>query len=104
MPQGEWYGWYFSEELKFAADNGYKITIVKGYHFNKVFNLFDDYVKDFYNIKSNSSDNVEKAIAKSLLNNLLGRFGIRLDEGVSDIVSLDTFNKLALMKKVNSYK
>lgn len=33
MPNGKWYGWYFSEELKFAAENGYKIQVIKGYHF-----------------------------------------------------------------------
>lgn len=27
MPNGEWPGWYFSEELKFAALNGYDIYI-----------------------------------------------------------------------------
>jgi hypothetical protein len=25
FPLGKWYGWYFSEELKFAQQNGYKI-------------------------------------------------------------------------------
>jgi len=39
-----------------------------------------------------------------LLNNLLGRFGIRMDKSISDILSLDTFNKLSAMKKVRSYK
>lgn len=28
---GVWEGWYFSEELKFARDNGYKIEVFKGY-------------------------------------------------------------------------
>lgn len=35
MPNGSWEGWYFSEELKFAGEMGYDITIIKGYHFNK---------------------------------------------------------------------
>lgn len=36
MPIGTWEGWYFSEELKFAEENGYKITVYKGYNFNRV--------------------------------------------------------------------
>jgi DNA polymerase type B, organellar and viral len=35
MPNGSWEGWYLSEELKFAGEMGYDITIIKGYHFNK---------------------------------------------------------------------
>ena len=43
MPNGEWYGWYFSEELKFAKDNGYEIQVFKGYKYNKVRNVFAHY-------------------------------------------------------------
>ena len=32
---GKWSGGYFSEELKFAKNNGYKITILKGSNFNR---------------------------------------------------------------------
>ena len=34
LPVGKRSGWYFSEELKFARYNGYKISEVKGYSFN----------------------------------------------------------------------
>lgn len=37
---GKWKGWYFSEELKFAHDNGYKIKVLKGYSFNKELDVF----------------------------------------------------------------
>ena len=33
FPHGVWEGWYFSEELKFAKDNGYKVEVFKGYLF-----------------------------------------------------------------------
>ena len=36
MPNGVWYGYYFSEELKFAKEHGYEIEVYKGYTFNKV--------------------------------------------------------------------
>lgn len=35
FPVGKWYAWYFSEQLKFAEANGYKIRVVKGYNFSR---------------------------------------------------------------------
>lgn len=54
MPNGEWFGGYFSEKLKFARDNGYEITVLKGYTFNRVNNVFNKYVDDLFKIKANS--------------------------------------------------
>ena len=104
LPVGKWSWWYFSEELKFARDNGYKISVIRGYSFNRSKSIFDKYISDIYKIKSAAINPVQKSMAKSLLNKLLGRVGIKLDKAVSDIVSTDTFNKLATMKKINSYK
>ena len=77
FPQGEWKGWYFSEELKEAKKNyNYKITQHHGYEFEKNPTLFHDYVHRYYALKS-SKDMALKTVAKSLLNNLYGRFGMR---------------------------
>ena len=35
FPLGRWTGWYFSEEFKYAEDNGYIIKVHRGYSFNK---------------------------------------------------------------------
>jgi hypothetical protein len=35
FPLGKWTGWYFSEELKVAQENGYKINVIEGYNFNR---------------------------------------------------------------------
>lgn len=48
--------------------------------------MFKKYIDHIYNIKANPANNTQKSIAKSLLNNLLGRFGIRLDKSVTKIV------------------
>ena len=104
FPLGKWEGWYFSEELKFAKDNGYKITVLKGYEFNKQTNVFKDYINKIYSIKSNPINNTQKSMAKSLLNNLLGRFGINLEKPITDVVSTTTFDKYSLMYKIISYK
>jgi hypothetical protein len=102
MPNGEWEGWYFSEELKFSAMNGYKIFIIKGYNFSKEKNVFNNYVYDFYKIKSKTSDKVEKAVAKSLLNNLLGRLGLNIDKPTTSLVNKMKHNELQQTKKINN--
>lgn len=47
-PLGNYEGWYFSEELKFAAENGYAIDVIKGYSFNRQPDVFKRYVHDIY--------------------------------------------------------
>lgn len=51
FPFGKWEGWYLSEKLKFAKENGYKITVLKGYSFSKESKVFDNYINKVYNIK-----------------------------------------------------
>ena len=65
--------WYFSEELKYIKSLGYKVTIIKSYHFERTI-LFKDYVEDTYKMKE-EGDEVERKIAKLLLNSLYGRWG-----------------------------
>jgi len=102
MPNGEWSGWYFSEELRFAALNGYEIFVHKGYSFDKQDNVFYSYVKYFYNIKSSTTSVVEKAISKSLLNNLLGRFGLNIHKSKTELMDMDRYNEISQTKSINS--
>jgi DNA polymerase type B, organellar and viral len=37
------YGLWSSEELNFAKSKGFEVTVIKGYNFNKVENIFNDY-------------------------------------------------------------
>ena len=103
FPLGKWKGWYFSEELKFAKANGYKIKMLKGYSFNRESNVFKNYIEDIYKIKCNPVNSTQKSMAKSLLNNLLGRFGIQLDKPVTDVVSVRNMDTICTMRKVTSY-
>ena len=103
FPLGKWKGWYFSEELKFAKENGYKIKMLKGYTFNRQSNLFKKYIENIYKIKSNPINSTQKSLAKSLLNNLLGRFGIQIYKPITDIVSVKTMDTICAMRKVTSY-
>lgn len=105
LPLGTWKGWYFSEELKFAQDNGYKITVLNGYSFNQVENTFKSYVSEIYKFKSDPNPNTkwQKPLAKSLLNNLLGRFGINIDKAITSIIDRKVFDEKSLIHKVYSY-
>ena len=53
-PVGEWYGVYFSEEIKAAMAFGYKFEPLRGIEFTKAI-LFNKYVDHFYNIKKNNN-------------------------------------------------
>ena len=103
-PVGKWSGMYFSEELKYAQENGYKINVKWGYKFNRVKDVFKKYVENIYKMKSNPKNETQKALAKSLLNNLLGRFGMDFTKFNTEIVDLETYNKIILTRKVTSEK
>ena len=100
FPLGKWKGWYFSEELKFAKLNGYKIKVLKGYSFNREKDVFKSYIDKIYKIKSNPVNPSQKTMAKSLLNNLLGRFGISLDKPVTEIFSKSYYKSLIRTNKI----
>ena len=48
---GVFSGWFFTEELKNALSFGYKITIEKGYLFEKG-NIFKGFVDDLYSMRT----------------------------------------------------
>ncbi|KAJ1562921.1 hypothetical protein HK096_008490 [Nowakowskiella sp. JEL0078] len=73
---GSWSGWYFSEELRDVINNyGYIIIPHYGYNFSRG-KVFTSYVNHFYDIKSSTTDKVERFIAKLMLNSVYGRTGL----------------------------
>ena len=95
---------YFSEELKYAQENGYVINIKWGYKFNRVSNLFTKYVEKLYKMKSYPKNITQKNLAKSLLNNLIGRFGMDISKPITEIVDFNTFNEISLTRKITTFK
>ena len=63
-PVGKWSGMYFSEELKYAQENGYKISVKWGYKFNRVKGVFSEYVNKLYSMKSHPKNVTQKLLAK----------------------------------------
>lgn len=79
FPTGEFVGVYYSEELKYARDLGYKVLPICGYLFQKMESPFKDYVNSLFECRSNAKKEGNKALDylyKLLLNSLYGRFGI----------------------------
>ena len=103
FPNGKWSGWYFSEQLKFAALNGYKINVIKGYNFNREKDVFKSYVESLYKYKSSDNQTI-KAISKLLLNSLLGRFGLDINKYVTHLVDKETFMQIATTRLISSEK
>jgi hypothetical protein len=56
--------------------------VLEGYTFSREVDTFKDYINNIYRKKANAVNKTQKVIAKSLLNNLLGRFGINLEKPV----------------------
>jgi DNA polymerase family B len=99
FPVGEWEGWYVSEELKNKIKYGYEVEILEGYLFDKK-NIFSDFIKDLYKIKSTyDSTNPKYQIAKLLMNSLYGRFGLNPEERETEIVSSDESDLIIANKK-----
>jgi hypothetical protein len=89
--------------LKYARDQGYEVSIIKGYNFNKIEDTFKDYILDLYNKKKNS-EGFLKTIYKSLLNNFLGRFGLNFVKPVTETVNRDKREFILTTREVYSEK
>lgn len=102
MPNGNWRGWYFSEELKFAAKHGYKIKVLSGHLFNKSYDVFTQYINDIYKLKSEAVANIQRLVAKDLLNHLLGRFAMDADGNITVIVNEEVFARLETTRLIHN--
>ena len=101
FPNGEFEGFWSSEELNFAKEIGYQVRVIEGYNFDKVPSYFKDYVLDLYKLKANTSGS-EKITNKSLLNNLLGRFGLNIIKPISQVVNNKQLDKILSTREVKS--
>jgi DNA polymerase type B, organellar and viral len=71
--------------LKYAKENGYEIVVIKGYNFNKIEGMFNDFITNLYD-KKRDSIGFLKLIYKQLLNNFLGRFGLNFVKPITETV------------------
>jgi hypothetical protein len=94
---GNWTGWISSLEMDNAVKLGYTFEILRGYQFNRT-NIFSGYVNKMYNLRLKyPKGDPMNLIAKLLMNSLYGKFGMKLENTVSEIYNLNTdTGKLAL--------
>lgn len=98
--------WVVGIELCDLIDSGAVVVIKKQFQFN-VKDLFSQYVDDFYALKKNAKNEIEKNVYKLYLNSFYGKFGQhrRVSEFIS-INKLDVAWKpiIALAKKEGNKK
>jgi len=99
-----------SAELELLIENNVKFKIIDGYYFERCEYLFNDYVNYYYDLKLNAKDNIDRTIAKLMLNSLYGKFGQRLigyemtnkpKKGQDGIIIDENYNILLYEKKLN---
>ena len=78
-------------QIAWAIRLGYKFKFIDAWLFNS-FDYFGSYVDTFYDIKANSTNKGEKALAKLMLNSLYGFFGQSVYTNQMHIVNRDTIS------------
>lgn len=102
FPTGKVIGVYFSEELKALANRGYSITLIRGYEFERVKDLFTDFINHFYELKKFAKGS-ERALAKLIMNSSYGNFGRKSELLVTRNVhrdELDVYVLTSLVKNI----
>lgn len=88
FPTGKFIGVYYSEELIYARDLGYKIIPLRGYLFEKKHSPFDSFVTSLFGKRQEAKKTGNEAMAfgyKLLMNSLYGRFGINPKTTITEI-------------------
>jgi len=97
-PGGTFTGLFFSEELRFALENGYQLLeLGQACRFERGEETFRGLIKELNEMKVEAQlagEPVRRSIAKLLMNALYGRFGMHPNEGIGALVTLAEFNEL----------
>jgi hypothetical protein len=98
-PGGTFSGFFFSEELRFALANGYKLLIIgEAFKFQRGEITFTDLIQRLNKMKVEAhlaKQPVRRNIAKLLMNSLYGRFGMHPNEANTLLVTSTQFNSIS---------
>jgi len=98
FPTGNFVGVYYSEELKYARDIGYRIIPLSGYLFEKMNSSpFGSFVSTIFEKRQDAKRTGNDAMSyiyKILMNSLYGRFGINPKCTITEVCDLDRYNHL----------
>ena len=89
--------WLTGREVLALYEEGSQITINEALEFENGY-IFNDYVKDFYELKKNATSQINKDTAKLLLNGLYGKFGQHKEKTVYYSLSDFTIGEQASIK------
>lgn len=107
-PAGTFGGFFFSEELRFALANGYRLlNIEQAWSFKKGINTFKTLIERLNKMKVQAQLNnqpVLRNVAKLMMNSMYGRFGMHLEEGISVFATLEELNTLIAQHQVEELK
>ena len=98
FPSGKFVGVYYSEELKYAREIGYKIIPISGYLFEqKNSTPFMGFVTDIFEKRQEAKRAGNEAMSyvyKILFNSLYGRFGINPQSTITEISDQNRYDKM----------
>lgn len=101
FPTGKFVGVYFSEELIYARDLGYKIIPLRGYLFEKKPSPFDSFVSSLFGRRLEAKKAGNDAMVygyKILMNSLYGRFGINPESTITEVCDRKRYDDLTQNK------
>ncbi len=97
-PGGTFTGLFFSEELRFALNNGYNLlSITQAYEFQRGVNTFYELIQQLNSMKIEAQENNKPTIrnlAKLLMNSMYGRFGMHTDNLRHEILNQGTLGTM----------
>lgn len=97
FPTGKFVGVYYSEELIYARDLGYKILPLRGYLFEKKTSPFEGFVSSLFEKRQEAKKTGNEAMSyvyKTLMNSLYGRFGINPESTITEICKRERYEYL----------
>jgi hypothetical protein len=103
-PGGSFGGYFFSEELRFALKNGYRLLgIEQAWEFQRGENTFRDLIGTLNDMKVRAQKDgkpVLRNIAKLMMNSMYGRFGMHIEEEITVLTTLEGLNSLIAVNRV----
>jgi len=97
---GMWTDWISSLEMDNAVKYGYTFEIIKGYQFRQC-DIFSRYVNKMYKLRNlHEKGHPMNLIAKLLLNSLYGKFGMKLENTVTEIYNVNSDAGKKALKKM----
>lgn len=77
FPVGNWRGYYFNNELRYAESRGISVKPVRGIHYTHSLPVFKEFVDAMYSLRLKCETKFESFIYKTLMNSVYGRFAMR---------------------------